>query len=162
MICDVCGTKAQPASSNQAFRCLNCGTLMNVTTATAPEPPPVVVSASNHSYSTPHGKLSAQVQGNGTWTVAVSLTPATSKSDATAVLVKNLLSSWATLNDAALPTLRSFAAKELRMHLDAARFRRVRAPGGTSPATRVRRSEKARSCAGRATRPASSAEPGRL
>ena len=112
MKCDACGTTAQPASTNRAFRCLNCGTLMNVTAATAP--PPVVVSASNHSYSTPHGKLSAQVQRNGSWRVAVSLTPAAGKSDAAAILVKNLLSSWATLNDAALPTLHSFAAKELR------------------------------------------------
>ena len=29
--------------------------------------------ASNHSYTTPHGKLIAQVQANGTWTAAVSL-----------------------------------------------------------------------------------------
>ncbi len=112
MRCEVCGTIAEPASTNRAFRCLNCGTLMNVTAATAP--PPVVVSASNHAYSTPYGKLSAQVQGNGTWTVAVSLTPAAGKSDATAILVKNLLSSWATPNDAALPNLHSLAPRELR------------------------------------------------
>ena len=75
--------------------------------------PARVVSASNHSYTTPHGKLIAQVQANGTWRAAVSLTPAAGKSDATAILVKNLLSSWAKLNDAGLPRLHSFAAKEL-------------------------------------------------
>ena len=160
MKCDACGTTAQPPSTNRAFRCLNCGTLLNVTAATAPPPvgrvgleallldPPRQTQRTGPEKRDVGGRRishagSRQVRRNGDpgKESAVVMGDAERRGIAQAAFVRG---------------------ERAALHLGPARFRRFRAPGGTSPATGVRRSQKPRYCAGRAAGSASSAGPGRL
>ncbi len=111
MRCDVCGTTTVPASTGGAVRCTNCGNPINATAGAAS--PTKTSAVSNFSYATPHGRLNAEVQSNGKWRVAVTLTPAANKSDAAATEVEKLVSSWAKLDDKRLPKLHSFDRKTL-------------------------------------------------
>jgi serine/threonine protein kinase len=70
--------------------------------------------AARHSYSTPYGKLVAQVQKSGLWGAATIVLPGDGRREATATLVGNLLASWKDLESPALPRLHAFDPHELR------------------------------------------------
>jgi hypothetical protein len=112
MKCSTCGTVAENVPQNRAVRCLTCGGLLNLSSLSI-QPPPIST-VGRHSYTTPFGKLRAQVQKSGDW-IAISYVavPVDRKSTA-ATLISTLLNSWSKLSHPSLPKLHSFNSKELR------------------------------------------------
>jgi hypothetical protein len=80
----------------------------------SPRSSPAAPYVAKHTYTSPYGKVLAQVQKTGSWVAVSQLSQFGDKREVTATLLKNLAASWHELAGSALPQLASLDDRQLR------------------------------------------------